>query len=466
MHQNHEGGAALGIAANPADSALENQGAPWNNGIPPSAGNIIPALYYASYLMNQEETGKLDVEFLNLQIGFKISSYDYNLNIDDIIRYIVERHSALNTRSFKIDDLFYHTFLDAVDAPNFRYHCLLDVEHDANETAEALVREYAWAPFNLENEPPIRGIHVRLNGNEHIINLTVHHAVCDKTSRDILAGDIRDLLQSHLAGLSPSPRYPRRDLQDYISVILTNSDKPSNAKINEIWRDRLSKNQCSLSAIRKSDTELMIKHFKLKCELSTAIEKLSKSGTTPNMLFTAATAHSLHCMSGAERLFIESISSNRVTKEFEGLVGCIIESIPLIIDTGGELSHDDLLTKVQMSYIDCLSTMPASFSSVVTDIGLRNIDTPLINWLGNGCTPADRLITGDSESESISPYHTAFARKSNPGNTEAAFAIFAQLEDCGVISGMLMSRRIDIDTAESLLENIDSYLGVIADTYS
>ncbi|MFB9840667.1 condensation domain-containing protein, partial [Actinoallomurus acaciae] len=75
----------------------------------------------------------------------------------------------------------------------------------AGEPAEAAVREWANAPFDLTRDVPLRLMLARTASREHLLFLTIHHIACDDLSWEIL---LREVSRAHRGeGAGPAAQY-------------------------------------------------------------------------------------------------------------------------------------------------------------------------------------------------------------------------------------------------------------------
>jgi arthrofactin-type cyclic lipopeptide synthetase C len=93
-----------------------------------------------------------------------------------------------------------------------RHRLLLRVEDlrqhpQPEETLQALIQGEASGPFDLQDDPLIRGRLVRLADDHHVLLLTLHHIISDGWSMGVLTRELMALYQAFSHG-QPDPLPP------------------------------------------------------------------------------------------------------------------------------------------------------------------------------------------------------------------------------------------------------------------
>ena len=83
--------------------------------------------------------------------------------------------------------------------------------------ARRLVADCADAPFDLAQAPLVRALLVRLDADDHVFHLAVHHIVCDGWSMDILMRDVAGQYGSIREGF-PAPIAPKVRYADFAAA--------------------------------------------------------------------------------------------------------------------------------------------------------------------------------------------------------------------------------------------------------
>ena len=122
---------------------------------------------------------------------------------------IVRRHEALRTTFTTVEGQPVQVIAPAqsVPLPVVDLRELSKSEREAK--AQQLVTEEAQRPFNLVQGPLLRTTLLRLDENEHLMLLTIHHIVADAWSIRVLRQELETLYAAFCAGKpSPLPELP------------------------------------------------------------------------------------------------------------------------------------------------------------------------------------------------------------------------------------------------------------------
>jgi acyl carrier protein len=138
--------------------------------------------------------------FYNVPIAVRLSGQLSQATLARCIDAIVERHEVLRT-TFKLHEGV------PLQHPNpaLRVNPVTAnlegaPEEEREERARLLLMEEAQRPFDLESEPPLRALLVRLDALEHYLLLTLHHIVCDAWSIGLLLSEMAALYSAYSAG--------------------------------------------------------------------------------------------------------------------------------------------------------------------------------------------------------------------------------------------------------------------------
>ena len=119
--------------------------------------------------------------------------------LEDALKEIISRHAPLHSLFVELEGELYQ---QEADSSGFilEKRDLSDLSSDlgdmaAGEAAQAFLRR----PFDLEREPPIRGLLITLSAESHILLLVLHHIQTDGGSYRLL---IRELSASYALNLS------------------------------------------------------------------------------------------------------------------------------------------------------------------------------------------------------------------------------------------------------------------------
>lgn len=112
--------------------------------------------------------------------------------LDRAVTELVRRHDALRTALVADGDALRQVVWPDVSAPVLRRHDLSGAE-DPDVAASALVAAETDLPFDLGRAPLLRAWLAQLAPQRHVLCMTLHHAVIDERSLEILADELGTL---------------------------------------------------------------------------------------------------------------------------------------------------------------------------------------------------------------------------------------------------------------------------------
>ena len=287
---------------------------------------------------------------------------------------IVARHEALRTRFVRVGGQPLQRVASA--GIGFALHkCSLN--NAAPSTPAAQLHEHllaeANAPFDLEHGPLIRGQLIRLDVNEHVLAVTMHHIVSDGWSMGVLADELSTLYGAYARGendpLAPlSVHYADYAVwqRDWLSgdVLAVQSAYWQRAltgapALLELPTDRPRPAQQSYAGDRVPVT--------LDAALTQKLRGLAqRHGVTLYMMLLAAWSVVLSRLSGQHEIVIGTPTANRARTDVEPLIGFFVNTQALRIDVSG--SWIELLQQVKNHALEAQRHQDLPFEQVVERI--------------------------------------------------------------------------------------------------
>jgi len=240
---------------------------------------------------------------------------------------------------------------------------------------ERLSREAARTPFDLEKGPLWRIRLVRLARGEHLALITMHHAVSDAWSMDVMLREISDLYSAFAAG-GPSPLvelpiqyvdfavWQRRWLQGEVLA----------AELVQ-WRQRLADAPPLLELptdrprpAQRSERGAMVS-FALPAPLWDRLRKVTReAGVTMFMTLLAAFKVLLSRYTGRSDIVVGTPVAGRNRLEIEGLIGFFINTLVLRVDLGGGPPFRALLARVREVALESQAHQDVPFEKLVDEL--------------------------------------------------------------------------------------------------
>ncbi|RKG63993.1 amino acid adenylation domain-containing protein, partial [Corallococcus sp. CA054B] len=241
-------------------------------------------------------------------------------------------------------------------------------------------------PFNLEAGPLLRVSALVLDAQEHLVLLTLHHAVFDGWSMSILMRELSESYRALVAGTQPVlPALPFQyaDFAVWQRQWMSGAEKERQL---DWWRQQLEGMPSVLELPTDRPRGLREAHpgalmqVAFPLELTRAVEALCvREGLTPFMLLLGALQVLIGRYSGQDDVSIGSSVAGRNDAQLEGLLGFFINTLVLRTRMGGEPTVRQLLGRVRTTTLGVLANQYVPFEELQPMRDLRG--APLFNVL-------------------------------------------------------------------------------------
>ncbi|WP_190285780.1 non-ribosomal peptide synthetase [Montanilutibacter psychrotolerans] len=288
---------------------------------------------------------------------------------------IVQRHEALRTHFALVDGQPAQSIVEAATFALTRQ----DLTVDGRPRADAVDdwrRIEASTPFDLAQGPLIRGRLLRLDAQEHVLLLTMHHIVSDGWSLDVLARELGALYRGYAVegvalATDPLPGLPVQ----YADYAVWQRDWLSGEVQQQqlaYWRAQLA-NAPTLVSLPTDKPRPAVQDYKGQClpiefdrELTAALKALSRRhGATLYMTLLAAWGAVVTRLAGQDEVVIGTPIANRSCVEVEPLIGFFVNTLALRLDFSDRPSVSQLLSQVRERALQAQSHQDVPFEQVV-----------------------------------------------------------------------------------------------------
>lgn len=241
------------------------------------------------------------------------------------------------------------------------------------ESARLMTWE-AGVPFDLEQGPLMRTAVVRLSSREHVLLCTLHQAVSDPWSIEILGRELATIYTSLSTSL-PSP-LPPLAIQ-YADYAIWQRQWLSGERLESVlayWRRRLAGLgvlELPTDRPRPPMPSLLSgqRSFRLDASLATAIQRASRiEGATPFMVLLAGIQGLLSRWTSQDDVPIGTLVANRTMAELEGMIGRFVNTLTLRGDLSGEPSFREALQRTRELALDAYAHQDVPFELLVEAI--------------------------------------------------------------------------------------------------
>ncbi|HWY76205.1 MAG TPA: amino acid adenylation domain-containing protein [Verrucomicrobiae bacterium] len=288
---------------------------------------------------------------------------------------IVRRHESLRARFEAVDGVLSQRIapLSELELP------IIDISEMSQSQREKRVTELALEEgreaFDLGRGPLLRGKLLRLSPTSHVLLLTFQHIAMDGWSRTVLLNELTVLYEAFARGqASPLPKlalqyadfaaWQRREAQ------------------GDTWRDDLAYWKEQLRSIpslmewpadfarpAKQSPRGARHELRIERGLTEKLAALSREeGCTLFMTLLAAFQTLAFRHTGQEDVVIGCPIANRNRSEFEGLIGCFLNTLILRANFAGEPSFREALRRVRESAMAAYAHQDAAYERVVEEL--------------------------------------------------------------------------------------------------
>lgn len=283
---------------------------------------------------------------------------------------IVARHEILRT-TFAIDD---GTPMQIVAA---RAPLLLAVEtlppcENIDEQVAAMALDEAETPFDLATGPLLRARLVRIADDDHLLMLTMHHAISDLGSLGVVADELRALYAAHLNG-SPA-RLPDLPIQ-YVDFSAWQRDRlqgEAHERLLRYWRTYLDGAPDTL-ALPADRVRPRVPSFRgdwvgieFDSRQSEALRRLSqRCGTTLFMTVAALFDVLLYRCSGQSDFLVGYPATGRDRSELEGLIGLLVNTLVMRARLQSHMTFVEVARRLKEDVLDAHAHRELPFEMLI-----------------------------------------------------------------------------------------------------
>jgi amino acid adenylation domain-containing protein len=272
----------------------------------------------------------------HMPVGLRLRGRLNEAALQATLNRIVQRHEALRTYFEHVDG----QPVQRIGASS-RFALLCEALEVAPEQRDAVITQWsrleAQAPFDLGHGPLIRGRLLRLDEQDHVLLLTMHHIICDGWSMGVLASEISALYRAFaVEGVAytsdPLPPLPVQ-YADYALWQRQWLDVPAQERLLAYWRAQLAGSPL-LSTLPTDHPRPATQGFvggmvsaQVPQETTAALNALAQRHTsTLFMVLMTAFNVLLSRYSGQTDLNVGTVVANRNRAELEPLIGLLLDT--------------------------------------------------------------------------------------------------------------------------------------------
>ncbi|WP_201367419.1 non-ribosomal peptide synthetase, partial [Dictyobacter formicarum] len=299
------------------------------------------------------------------------------LNTKALERSLIEiicRHDSLRT-TFKMVDGNVVQFIEPTAIFQLRQCDLRRLTTPEREVvARNLIEEDVERPFALDQKPPLRGILIRLDTNEHILVVIMHHIISDGWSNSLFLHELTTLyptFQRNMPAQLPALKAQYADFALWQHAWLQGDVLDRQL---DYWKQQLQ-NATTLALPTDRPRPLVQSHegarevFVLPTTLSDNIKSLSqRMGVTLFMTLLSSFYVLLYRYTDQEDLLVGTPIANRHLAATESIIGFFVNTLVMRANLAGNPTFEALLTQVREIALAAYTHQDAPFEKVVETV--------------------------------------------------------------------------------------------------
>jgi amino acid adenylation domain-containing protein len=242
------------------------------------------------------------------------------------------------------------------------------------EAVERFVIEETRRPFDLARGPLFRAALLRLDADEHLLVLTIHHIVSDGWSMGVLVREITSLYGAFVEGMeSPLAELPIQYADYAVWQRTWLGGEVLEAQLN-YWKGQLRGLPTLELPTDRPRPRLLTSHgatepFELPKATTDALKSLSRTyGATAFMTLLAAFQTLLSRYTSQTDVAVGSPIAGRTRPETEGLIGFFVNTLVLRTDLSGDPTFAELLARVREMTLDAHAHQDVPFEVLVEEL--------------------------------------------------------------------------------------------------
>ncbi len=288
---------------------------------------------------------------------------------------LVARHAALRTTFGSVDGTPVQRVSEA--RPFELGRTDLSGLADADRAAELrrLFVERSREAFDLSLSPLIRGDLFRLQPDEHVLLLVMHHIAADGWSTNLLLHELATLYGANCADRSEGVPDPELQYVDFAARQHEQWGREGLAAQLEHWKRHLAgappvlelpsdhpRPRARTSAGARWET-------RVPAQLAEALRELGRAeGCTTFMVLLAAYATLLSRYTGEEDVVVGAPIAGRNRAELEGIVGFFVNTLALRIDLSERPTWREVLRRVRKVTLSAYANQDLPFEKLVEEL--------------------------------------------------------------------------------------------------
>lgn len=337
-----------------------------------SISNVILSYSQHGIYLADQKSGK---PLYNVALGLRIRG---NLNMpifEDALKDLVNRHQILRMKTSLSPD---GDVIGVVDDESeiFFKRVFIDNQKPSQEKIQSLINHYAGLNFDLANDQLAKFYLIKLDANQFIFIIVIHHIITDEWSNSILINELFKIYHSYYQKKKPDLlttkcffEYAKLEREfllsdkyeshfNYWRDMLHDAPSFSGLQSSQLSNNGLSLNTGGLiSLVMNNDQYLKVKTFCKNNQVSLFIFLMT--------IFNIVIAR----LGNRNDNILGYSCANRMSEEFQNTIGPFVNILPLRVVMNSQDSFTDLLKKVSITVLNSYEHQMVPFFDINKRLG-------------------------------------------------------------------------------------------------
>jgi thioesterase domain-containing protein len=312
------------------------------------------------------------------------------IGLERALRAMIARHESLRARFISNEGEPEQIIASEDEFALTRQELPAAPFQDRDAMARRSIEEEVRRPFNLSRALPIRVKLLKLGQCEHVLITTMHHIISDDWSIKIFYRELAALYTAFVG--SAAPDLPELPIQ-FADYALWQRDWLESGEFQEqlqFWREHLANHPLPVNLPtdrprrNNSKPQRALKTRRLPPEFRSKIHQVAaRNRVTPCMVLLAGFKALLHGYTGQREIVVGSAMACRTQVETENVIGVFANTLPLCTALSGEMTFEQLLSRVREGVVGAYSNQQLPFDKLVEQLNPKRVagQTPFINVL-------------------------------------------------------------------------------------
>ncbi len=307
----------------------------------------------------------------HLPVALRIQGDLNSAALEKSLAEIVKRHESLRTR-FAVRDgspvqVIEDTVACRIESRDLSGAC-------GDDSLNAALLDHVREPFNLSTGPLIRAVLLRLDAQDHVLALTMHHIISDGWSLTVLLRELGEAYAAYSGGVTPPWTELPAQYADYAMWQREWLDGEVYASQLDYWRKQLDR--VPMLNLPSDRSRPRVQTFKgarrtlsLPPDCSEQIGRFARDrNATTFMVLFAAYCAVLARYAGQTDITVGTPLANRNRGEIEGLIGFFVNTLVLRARLDGDPTFAEVVARIRETCLEAYANQDLPFERLVEEL--------------------------------------------------------------------------------------------------